>query len=70
MMTINTVIVCTDLSGKESRRQVGVDRVIVSGSLGIVMASMIVSEIAGSVGWNPALGPIFPIFITRLTLLL
>ena len=34
-----SVIVCTDLSGKESPRQVGVGTEVTSGSLGGVMVS-------------------------------
>ena len=51
-------IVCTDLSGKEQPRQVGVDMVIVSGRIG--------SGMARSVGTNSALDALFIIFITIL----
>ena len=37
-----TVIVCTDLSDKMPHRQVGVDRVVTSGSLGGVMGNVVV----------------------------
>ena len=37
-----SVVVCTDLSAKEPHRQVGVDRVMISGSLGGVMVSVVV----------------------------
>ena len=36
-----SVVVCTDLSGKEPHTEVGVGRVIVSGSLGGVMVSLV-----------------------------
>ena len=45
MPTLNrrtSVVVCTDLSGGELHRQVGVDRVMTSGSLDGVMASIVV----------------------------
>ena len=37
-----SVVVCTDLSGKEPHRLVGVGRVVTSGSLGGVMVGVIV----------------------------
>ena len=33
VLVIGTVVVCTDLSGKEPRRQVGMGRMVTSGSL-------------------------------------
>ena len=43
-----SVVVCTDLSGKEPHRQVGVGRVVTSGSLGGVMVSVVVcTDISG-----------------------
>ena len=57
------VVVCTDLSGKEQYRQVGLDRVVTSGNIGGVVVSTLVWN-ARSVGVIPALGTIIPIFIT------
>ena len=37
-----SVVVCTDLSGKEPHRQVGVGRVVTSGSLDGVVVSVVV----------------------------
>ena len=54
---------CSDLSSKEPQREVGVDRVMTSGSLGGVMVWN-----TRDVGSIPALGAIFPIFITPTTL--
>ena len=39
---MGSVVVCTDLSGKEPHRQVGVDRVVILGSLGGVMVIVVV----------------------------
>ena len=61
------VIVCTDLSGKEPHRQVGVGRVGTSGSLGGIIVSTL-SQNARDLGSIPTLGAIFPISITLTTL--
>ena len=53
------VVVCTHLSGKEPHRQVGVGRVVESGSLGGVMISTL-AEIARDVGLISALELYFP----------
>ena len=58
------VVVCTDISGKELNRQVGVDRTVISRSLGGGMVSN-----AKDVGSIPILGTIFPTYITPMTLL-
>ena len=41
------VVVCTNLSGKELHRQVGVGRVLASGCLGGVMVSTLARDIRG-----------------------
>ena len=56
-------MVCTDLSGKESHRHLGVGAVVTSGSLGGEMVSTLVRT-ERDVGLIPAPGTIFPIFIT------
>ena len=56
----------TELLDKEHHREVGITRVVTSGSLGGVMASTLAQYWRG-VGLNPALGTIFPIFITHLS---
>ena len=61
-----TVVVCTDFSGKELHRQVGVDRVSTSGSLGGVMVSTLAWN-ARNVGLIPTLD-MFPIFIAPMSL--
>ena len=72
-LKINIVGVCTDLSGnnknyqKKPHRQAGVNRVMASGSLGGFMVSTLAWH-AGGVGFNPPLGPVFPFFITTMTL--
>ena len=53
-----SVVICTDLSGREPHRQVGVVRVIATGSLSSVMVSMPAQYVKG-VGSIPALGAIF-----------
>ena len=66
---LNSIVaVCTDLSGKEPHRQVGVGRVVTPGSLGSIIVCTLAKD-AGNVGLIPALGAIFPIFITPTTLL-
>ena len=57
-----SVLVCTDLSGKEPHRQVGMGRVMTSGSLGGVMLSTLAQN-ARDIGSMSTLGTIFPIFI-------
>ena len=56
------VVVCTVLSGKELHRQVGVGKVMSSGSLGGEMVSTL-ERSARDVGSTPALSTIVPIFI-------
>ena len=65
----NNVAGCTDLSGKELHRQVGVDIEVTSGSLSHVMVSRLAQN-ARDVGLISALGIIFPIFITPTTLII
>ena len=55
---------CADLSGKKLHRQVGVGRMVTSGSLGCIMVSTLPQECRRDVGSIPALGTVFPIFIT------
>ena len=57
------VVVCTDLSGKEPHRQVGVGRLVTSCNLGGVMAQ-ILAWYARDMDLIPTLVAIFPIFIT------
>ena len=64
-----SVVVCTDLSGKEPYKQIGMGRVVTSGSLCGVMVSTL-DQNDRDVGSIPTLGTIFPIFITPTTLLL
>ena len=66
-LLIITVVVCTDFSGKEPHGQAGVGMVLTSGSLGGVIVSTLARN-ARDVGSIPALGTIFPIFITPMTL--
>ena len=61
------VIVCSELSGKELHRQVGVDKGDATGSLGGVMASTLTLK-ARDVGSIQTLSSIFPIVITPMTL--
>ena len=58
------MVAFTGLSGKELRRQIGVGRVVTSGSLGGVMVNTLVRN-ARDGGSIPALGTQFPISITR-----
>ena len=56
-----SVVGCTDLSGKELHRQVGMGKMVTSVSLGGIMVS--------TLAWNARdvgsiLGTVFPIFIT------
>ena len=50
-----SVVVCTDISGKEPYRQVAVTRVVTSGSLGDEMISTLTHN-ARDMGLIPALG--------------
>ena len=61
-----SVVVCTDLSGKEPHRQVGVGREVTSGSLGGVMFS----TLATRCGFDSHSGAIFPAFITPPTVVM
>ena len=63
-----SVVICTDLWGKELHRQIGVGMVVISGILCGVMVSTLTRN-AQHVRLNPTLGTIFPIFITRATIL-
>ena len=62
-----TAAVCTDLSGKELHRQVGMSSIVTTGSLVGVMVSTLAQNARG-VGLIPALGTIVPIFITPVML--
>ena len=62
-----TVVVCTDLSGKEPNNQVTVGSMVKSGSLGGVMAST-QARAAKDVGSISCSSKIFLIFITLTTL--
>ena len=59
-------MVCNDLSSKEPHIKVGVDRVMISRSLGGELVS-ILSHNARYVGSVSALGAIFPMFPTPLS---
>ena len=61
------VVVCTDLWGKELDRQVGVSRVVTSGKPMWCNGSTLAWN-ARDVGLSPALGTIFPIFVTPTTI--
>ena len=63
-----SVAVCTDLSGKEPHRQVGMGSMITSGILGGIMVSTLTWN-ANEVGSVSALGTILPIFITPTTII-
>ena len=65
MGCIVSVVVCTDLSDKEPcvHRQVGVDKVVISVSLGGERVSTMARN-TRDVDSIPALGAIFHIFIT------
>ena len=56
-----SVLVSTDLSGKELHRQIGVVSMVTYGSLGGVMA-ITLTRPARNVGWSPDLTSISPIF--------
>ena len=57
-----SVVVCTDLSGKQPHRQISAGSKVASGSLGCVMVSLLARN-ARDVGSIPALGIVFHIFI-------
>ena len=59
------VLACPDLSGKEPNRQVGMGKVVTSGSLDDQMLSTLAPNARGE-GSNPSLGEIFHIFITTM----
>ena len=59
------VVVCTDPSGKEPHREVGVGRMVTSGSLCGVMVSTLARN-ARDVDLISALGTIFTLLITPL----
>ena len=63
----NCIVVCTDLWGKELHRQVGVGIVVTSGKPMWCNGSTLAWN-AKDVGSCPALGRIFPIFITPMTI--
>ena len=60
---VMSVVVCTNLSGKKPHRQVDMDKVVASRSLGGVMVSTLAWD-ARDLGSIPALGAMLPIFIT------
>ena len=53
-------MICTELSGKEPYRQIGVDWMIVSRRLSGVVISMLPKG-GKKAGFDPALGAVFPI---------
>ena len=61
----NNVVVCTDLSANEQHRQVGVDRVMISGNLGSVTLSTL-DQMKEMEVRRPALDAIFSIPITAM----
>ena len=63
----NSVMVCTDLSGKNTHRQVSVGNMVTSRSLGSVMIS-ILAQNARDVGSILTLNGIFLISITLMTI--
>ena len=60
-------VVCTDLTDKEPHIRVDVGKVVTSGSLGESSVSTLAWN-ASNVGSIPALGAIFPLFITSISL--
>ena len=62
---MNNIVVCTNLSGKEPDKQVGVHSMMTSENLGGIMVSTL--NVRGA-GLNPDLGAIVLIFITPITL--
>ena len=63
-----SVVVCTDLQGKEPHRQVGIGQVMTSGSLGGGMVNTLVRNARDMVS-IPALGAIFPNFIIPMAII-
>ena len=63
-MYCELIAVCTDLSGKEPHRQVGVGKMVTSGSLGGVMVGILARN-ASDVSLIAALGAMFTIFVAR-----
>ena len=61
------VVVCTDLSGNEVHSNVIMGMVVISGCLGDPLVSTLAWNVR-DVGLIPALGTIFPIFVTPTTL--
>ena len=61
-----SVVIYFEFSGKKPHRQMGVDRVVTSGSLACVMVSTLAWN-ASEVGSTSALGTMFPIFTTATT---
>ena len=61
LICIVCVVVHNDISGKELRGQVGVGRVITSGSLDSLMVGELGLKWLRIVGLNPALGAIFTV---------
>ena len=60
---MDSVVCCTDLSGKDPHRQACVGLVVTSGSLLDVMAKTLVRN-ARDVGLSPTLGMLFRMLIT------
>ena len=67
--TLNSVVVCTDLSGNNRHKQVGMSRVVTSGCLDGVIVSTLCWN-ASDDGLIPTLGAIFLNFLTPVTLVL
>ena len=63
---LEIVVICTDLSGKELHRQLGVGIVVTSESICGVVISTLAWNVR-DVGSIPTLSMIFPIFITPTT---
>ena len=59
------VVVCIDLSVKEPHRELGLDRVVTSGSLSVVMVGTLARN-PGDMGSILTLGGPFPIFIIHM----
>ena len=60
-----SIVVCTDVSGKEPHRQVGIATMVISGSLGGGMVSGLAWN-SRDVGSITDLRAIFPIFVTHI----
>ena len=65
-MKLNSIVVYRDLLDKEPHKQVGVDKVMASGSRGSVMVNTLPTRLTRGGGSIPTLGAIVPIFITPL----